>query len=214
MKQVIFRLLLCLAALSLLGGRALAAEGTPSLPEEVVRAAPEAASLVNGDGAESFGLLSGAAALLDEGMEALRTYLFSGIRAVGAVMAGVVLLGALESAAPSCGDTLSRYGTAAGALWVTAMAAGDLHSLIGLGEQTIVEISQLSKALLPALAAAEAASGGVTAASVRQVAAVLFADILLTVIERILLPMVYLYIGVAAAGAVLEGETMERVGDT
>ena len=35
MKQVIFRLLLCLAALSLLGGRALAAEGTPSLPEEV-----------------------------------------------------------------------------------------------------------------------------------------------------------------------------------
>ena len=27
MKQVIFRLLLCLAALSLLGGRALAAEG-------------------------------------------------------------------------------------------------------------------------------------------------------------------------------------------
>ena len=81
MKQVIFRLLLCLAALSLLGGRALAAEGTPSLPEEVVRAAPEAASLVNGDGAESFGLLSGAAALLDEGMEALRTYRFSGIRA-------------------------------------------------------------------------------------------------------------------------------------
>ncbi len=213
MKQVIFRLLLCLAALSLLGGRALAAEGTPSLPEEVVRAAPEAAALVNGDGAESFGLLSGAAALLDEGMEALRTYLFSGIRAVGAVMAGVVLLGALESAAPSCGDTLSRYGTAAGALWVTAMAAGDLHSLIGLGEQTIVEISQLSKALLPALAAAEAASGGVTAASVRQVAAVLFADILLTVIERVLLPMVYLYIGVAAAGAVLEGETMERVGE-
>ena len=137
----------------------------------------------------------------------------SGIRAVGAVMAGVVLLGALESAAPSCGDTLSRYGTAAGALWVTAMAAGDLHSLIGLGEQAIVEISQLSKALLPALAAAEAASGGVTAASVRQVAAVLFADILLTVIERILLPMVYLYIGVAAAGAVLEGETMERVGE-
>ena len=46
MKQVIFRLLLCMAALSLLGGRALAAEGTPSLPEEVVRAAPEALYLL------------------------------------------------------------------------------------------------------------------------------------------------------------------------
>ena len=70
---------LCLLALCLLAGQAAAAE----LPEGLARAAPEAAALVNGDGAESFGLLSGAAALLDEGMEALRTYLFSGIRAVG-----------------------------------------------------------------------------------------------------------------------------------
>ena len=44
------------------------------------------------------------------------------------------------------------------------------------------------------------------------VAAVFFSDILLTTIERVLLPAVYLYIGTAAAGAVLEGELMERVG--
>ena len=76
-----------------------------------------------------------------------------------------------------------------------------------------MDIAQLSKVLLPTLAAAEAASGGITAASVRQVAAVFFADVLLTVIERVLLPMVYLYIGTAAAGAVLEGDVMERLGE-
>ena len=138
-------------------------------------------------------------------------YLASGVRAIAAIMAGVVLLGALESILPAGGNW--QYGTAAGALWITAMAAGDLTALIGLGRETIVEVSQLSKVLLPALAAAEAAQGGITAASVRQVAAVFFADILLTVIERVLLPMVYLYIGTAAAGAVLEGDVMERIGE-
>ena len=198
-----------LLALCLLGGQAAAAD----IPEELARAAPEAAELVSGSGEEGFGLLAGAQALVEEGLAEMGQYLVSGVRAIAAIMAGVVLLGALESAVPAGGDLLGRYGTAAGVLWITAMAAGDLSALIGLGRETIVEVSQLSKVLLPTLAAAEAAQGGVTAASVRQVAAVFFADVLLTVIERVLLPMVYLYIGTAAAGAVLEGNVMERIGE-
>ena len=198
---------LCLLALCLLAGQAAAAE----LPEGLARAAPEAAALVSGNGEEGFGLLSGAQALVEEGVADMGRYLASGVRAIAAIMAGVVLLGALESILPAGGNW--QYGTAAGALWITAMAAGDLTALIGLGRETIVEVSQLSKVLLPALAAAEAAQGGITSPSVRQVAAVFFADILLTVIERVLLPMVYLYIGTAAAGAVLEGDVMERIGE-
>ena len=56
-------------------------------------------------------------------------------------MAGTILLGVMESAAPAGGELLGRYGTAVGALWVTAMAAGDLNALIGLGRETITEIS-------------------------------------------------------------------------
>ena len=74
-------------------------------------------------------------------------------------------------------------------------------------------MATLTKLLLPALAAATAAGGGVTAASARQVAAVLFSDVLLTVIDSLLLPMVYLYIGVAAAGAVLEENALETIGE-
>ena len=206
MKRVLIMLAL---AFCLLGGQALAAE----LPRELTDAAPEAAALVGSDPADSFGLTSGIRILLEGALDDMKDYLFSGVRAVGAIMAGVVLLGAAESAAPAGKDLLGRYGTAIGALWVTAMAAGDLDSLMGLGRETIQRVSQLSRALLPTLAAAEAASGGITSASVRQVAAVFFSDILLTVIDRVLLPAVYLYIGVAAAGAVLEGEAMERIGE-
>lgn len=206
MKRVLIGLAL---ALCLLSGQALAAD----LPREITEAAPEAAGLVGDNPENGFGLTSGIRLLLEGALEDLKDCLFSGVRAVGAIMAGAVLLGAAESAAPAGKDLLGRYGTAIGALWVTAMAAGDLDSLMGLGRETVLRIAQLSKALLPTLAAAEAAAGGVTAASVRQVAAVFFSDVLLTVIDRVLFPAVYLYIGIAAAGAVLEGEAMERIGD-
>ena len=202
------RVLLFLFLFTCLTTQALAAE----LPEDLARAAPEAAALTNGDAGDSFGLLSGIEAVIGDALAEWKENLLAGARAAAAIMAGVTLLGVVESAAPAGKDTLGQYVSITGALWITAVSAGNLNALIGLGQQTIVDLSQLSKALLPVLAAAEAASGGVTAASARQVAAVFFSDILLTAIERVLLPAVYLYIGTAAAGAVLEGELMERVG--
>lgn len=205
MKKI---LLLCLLALCLTG-QALAAE----LPEEVVRTAPEASALVNNSAGDAYGLLSGIRTLAAEALSDWKTDLFSGLRAAAGIMAGVILLGVAESAVPAGQEAVSRCTSAVGALWVTAMAAGDLNALIGLGRETVSQISLLSKALLPALAAAEAASGGVTSAAVRQVAAVFFADVLLDVIEKVLLPMVYLYIGVSAAGAVVEGDAPEKIGE-
>ncbi len=205
MRKVIFFLLLALC----LTGQATAAE----LPAELTEAAPEAVSLVSGDAGDGFGLLSGLETLMREALAEWKEELFSGVRAAAAIMAGVILLGVVESAAPEGRETLSRYSGAVGALWITAIAAGDLNALIGLGRETVTEISLLSKALLPALAAAEAAGGGVAGAAVRQVAAVFFANVLLAVMEKLLLPMVYLYIGTAAAGTVMEGELLERAGE-
>lgn len=205
MRKVLFFLLLALC----LTGRALAAE----LPEELVRAAPDAAALVSGDAGGSFGLLPGLRAVVADALAEWKSGVLAGARAAAAIMAGVVLLGVAESAAPAGKEAVGRCGTAVGALWITAAAAGDLNALIGLGRETIGEIGLLSKALLPALAAAEAASGGITAAAVRQTGAVFFVNVLLSVIENLLLPMVYLYIGTAAAGAVIEGDVMEKIGE-
>lgn len=199
-----------LAAMLLLSGQAAAEEA--ELPAQLERAAPEAAGLVDGSASSGFGLASGAAVLWQRAVKSMGEHLLSGVRSVAAIMAGVVVLGAVESAAPDRQGVVGRYASVAGAMWITAVTAGDLNALIGLGRETITQIAQLSKVLLPALAAATAAMGGVTSASVRQVAAVFFSDVLLTVIERLLMPMVYLYIGVAAGAAVLEGETMESIG--
>ena len=202
-------LLLGILTACLLAGQALAV----SLPGELEEADPRAASLVTPEAGGDFGLMSGLRSLLEDGLAKAKAHLFSGVRAAALLMAGTVLLGVVESAAPAGKETLGRYVTAAGALWITASAAGDLNALIGLGRETVENMALLSKTLLPVLAAAEAAGGGVTAASVRQTAAVFFASLLLTAIQEVLLPTVYLYIGVSAAGAVLEGDAMDRIGE-
>ncbi len=194
-------ILLCL----LLTGWARAAE----LPEELENWNPEVGALVR----EETDLGEGVRRIWEAYAGEFKARIGGGVKAVAVIMAGVVVLGVVECAAPAGKEAMERYVSMAGALWITAAAAGDLNALIGLGQNTVTEISQLSTLLLPVLAAAEAAAGGVTAASVRQVAAVFFSSVLLKIIERLLLPAVYLYIGTAAAGAVLEGDTMERIGE-
>jgi len=88
-----------------------------------------------------------------------------------------------------------------GALSVSALTAGSLDSLIGLGAETIEELNLFSNVLLPTLAAATAASGAITTATFQQVSTVFFVDLLLTLIDDLLMPLVYLYIGLLTAGS-------------
>ncbi len=200
--------LLTVLAILLLTGQAGAFQA--ELPRELAEAAPEAAALLE-EADDSFGLAQGAAALLSRSLSVAREWLLGGVRGALALMAGVLLLGTAESLW-SDGGLTSRCAEAAGALWITAVSAGDVSALMGLGRETIGEVSAFSKVLLPSLAAVTAASGSVTAASVRQVAAVFFSDLLLSVIDGLLLPLVYLYIGVSAAGAVLDTSVMDSIG--
>ena len=204
-------LVLALAALALLGGQAAAEDSLPeTLPRSLTEAAPEAAELLEGEG--DMGLLSGAGKLWEKSVKEVKDYLLAGVRSVAMLLCGVVVLGAVESLVPDRRGTVGRGVTLCGALWVTAVSAGDLEALMGLGRETVTEISQFSKVLAPVLASAAAMGGGVTGASVRQMGTVLFSDVLLTVIDTLLLPAVYLYVGLAAAGTVLEGETLDSAG--
>ena len=204
-------LVLALALLVLLESPAAAEDASQAvLPPELTRAAPEAAALLEEEG--DMGLLDGAAALWEKSASEIRDYLLAGVQSVAALLCGVVVLGAVESLTPDRRGTAGRGVTLCGALWVTAVSAGDLEALMGLGRETVTELSQFSKVLTPVLASATALGGGVTGASVRQLGTVLFSDVLLTAIDALLLPAVYLYVGLAAAGTVLEGEALESAG--
>ena len=208
-------LVLLLAALALQGTAEakLPAVGDLQLPSELADAVDGVEELMDPEAGGDFGLASGAAALWNRAVEEVRDDLLTGMRSVTALLAGILLLGVAEQAAGGKKAVQGRPVLLIGTAYVTSVSAGQLDGLIGLGRETITRMTELSTLLLPSLAAAAAASGNITAASLRQVAAVWFSNLLLTAIDRLFIPMVYLYIGIAAADTILEGGALGSIGD-
>ncbi len=197
MKKVILLIFFVLV----LAGRAQAA----ALPGELTDALPKGAEelLEEGDFSGISGFSGGVARLLEGIGGQAGDILRQRVRGAASVLLVVVLCGAVDGAFLTGGGKGAVFLPMAGALSITLLTVGSLDSLMGLGRQTIQELSVFSRALLPTLAAATAAAGGVGTATVQQVTTVFLVDLLVSLIRELLLPLVYLYIGVLAASAAL-----------
>lgn len=157
---------------------------------------------------------------LDEGLKNILNTGSEQIFGIGrkAVRSGVLLLVIvlLCGLADGLYDGIGKSGidvvAIAGALAVTAVAVTDVHSLIGLGRDALDNLDLFSKALLPTVTAAAAAGGSPGGAVARQMATMLFSDALLTLISRLLIPLVYAYVAAVTAHAALGNEGLKRIG--
>ncbi len=208
MKQ----LLCLLAALLVLTMGAQASE----IPKELTRAMPDSAEeLLRGeDFSGTDGFTGGVASLLEKVSGQFGTILHQRIRGVASVLLVVILCGAVEGfRVGTDGGKTALFLPMAGGLSVALLTAGSLDSLIGLGAETIGDLDTFSKALLPTLAAAMAASGQVSAAAFQQVTTVFLVDLLIDLIDGLLMPLVYLYIGVLTASACLSEGRLAALAD-
>ena len=194
---------MCICLLALLAAMTTVCRAA-EVPEDLARAAPEAAEDVLEDLDGGTGLAAGIGNILADLADQVGDVVRERTRSAAAILLIAVLCGALEGFAKSAGDkTALPFVPMAGALSVTLAAAGSLDSLLGLGRETIGALADFSTVLLPTLAAATAASGAVTTATVQQVSAVFFVDLLLRLIRGLLLPLAYQYVGVLTAAACL-----------
>ena len=192
------RIALLFALALFLAGQARAAE----LPADLTDSVPQTAAQVAGADFQQ-----GISSLLETVGESFSSLLRQGAAGVVRLLLALLLCGVGECLLQPLQEKSSiNYVTLAGTAAVVAIAAGDLSTLMGLGVETVTQLEQFSKALLPTLAAATASTGMVGTASVKQVATVFFCDVLLTAIRSLLLPLLSLYIGAAAAAAML-GDT-------
>jgi len=156
---------------------------------------------------------------LDDG---LRKVMCSGSRVLGGIMRKAVRSGALllvvvllcavaEGTYGAVGEGGVQVVPLAGALAVAAISVSDIHSLIGLGREAITNMTLFSKVLLPTLTTVTAMSGAPAGAAARQLATMLFSDVLLTVIDRLLIPLVYVYIAAFTAYAAIGNEGLRRM---
>ena len=186
-----------------------------AVPDSVTDALPpETASRLEGlnECADHTAWTEGVARLWEEA----RQYLGAALRekaSGAALLLGVVLLcGVAESFLAAAQPAVPQVVPVAGALAITLVAAGDFQRMMGLGVETMEELDIFAKALLPTLSAAVAASGGIASASAKQVATVFFTNLLLTVIRRLLLPLLYGCIAAAAADAMVPGHSLKKIG--
>lgn len=101
----------------------------------------------------------------------------------------------------------------AGALAVTGLSVGEVGTMIYLGQETIARITAFSGGLLPVMTLLTVATGGVSAGVARQGATVLFASLLIRVIDTILIPLIYAYMATCCAEAAVGNHGLKKVAD-
>ncbi len=211
------RIVMVLLTLALLCGTCFAAD------EDVLSAQSEALDL-NGleQAAGDYGagynmeagidLNDGLQQLLDTGSEQLSGVVRKALHSAVLILV-IILFGTL--AEHLCGEMgkkeLSTVRIVV-TLAITTVAVSDAHSLMGIGRKTISGMQTFANVLLPTITAATAAMGAPLGATARQLATLLFSDILINLIDHLLLPLVYAYIASCAGYAVVGNEGLKRIG--
>ncbi len=185
------------------------------IPEELADALPEEAEQLldewetrSGDGGAVLRGLSGLGReIREKALAIVKEY------AAGAILilTAALLCGAAGAMQDAAGGPAERYIPLAGALAITAAAAGSIRSMAEMGMETLEQMQVFSRALLPSLTAAEAAAGCVVSAGLRQVVTVLFTDALIDLSGRVLLPLVYCHAAVSIADAALPEHELKRL---
>lgn len=94
-----------------------------------------------------------------------------------------------------------------GVLAVIGVMLGSADSMIETGTQTVWEISEYAKLLLPVMTAALAAQGGTATSAALYGASALFNAVISNIISAVLIPAIYVYLVLAAVSA-LSGDGM------
>lgn len=123
---------------------------------------------------------------------------------------GAVLLVSLLGSFPGM---TKEVGELTGTVAIAAVLLAGTNSLVHLGAETVREISEYGKLLLPVMTAALAAQGGVTASTAIHTGTALFNAILSTLIAKLLIPMIYLFLALATANSAIGEELLKKLRD-
>lgn len=191
MRKVCLGLLLCCFLILPVSGEMAA----PPVPEAGERLMP----------AQNQSFSQGLRQIAGELLPLLRPELARGL-ASGAGLVALCLLLALFPAEETGGTA-----DLAGAVAIAALLMGNAHSMIRMAAETVTEMSEYEKLLLPVVTAAMAAQGGVNSATALYAGSAFFNTVLSALLGKLLLPVQYLFLGAATAGAALGNDTLKAL---
>ena len=154
-------------------------------------------------------LREGLLAVFRELLGQLRPDLRQATQVCVSAVAAAMVTSILQTFPGKLEKTMDLAGTAAVAM-LLLNASG---ALIRLGSETIREISEYGKLLLPVLTAALAAQGGVTTSTALYAGTAMFDSILSGLIGNVLMPMVYLFLALAIGNSALGEDSLKKLRD-
>ena len=101
----------------------------------------------------------------------------------------------------------------AGVVAIACLLMDDANILIRLGDQTVTELSEYGKLLVPVMTAALAAQGGTGSAAALYTATAFFDAVLSCCVTDILIPGIYIFLTVAIVNAAVGDALMKKMKD-
>ena len=182
---------------------------TFSIPGELMEALPKDSLSIDWSG----GIHEALSSLQMAAGDFLESALRESFGSLAEILLILVLAGMAETVFSSAAEKNSfPFAEFTAAAAMILVSVGEMDQLMGLGEQTVVKLEQFSKVLLPAMAAATATMGYAGAAAVRQVSTVWVCDVLLTLLRGFVMPLIWLHLAAAAAGAMLSDKHLQQLG--
>lgn len=165
----------------------------PAPPEDAAEFLPEEA--------DSFG--EGLWNVAEAAVQVISPSLAEAAQSCLRVFAAILLVGLAGQLAPGLSDrTLELAGVAA----VAALLLEPSASLIRLGVETVTDLREYGKLLLPVMASALAARGGVSSSTALYVGTAFFDTVLGAAVSGVMVPMLWMYLALCIAyGAVGDG---------
>ena len=108
------------------------------------------------------------------------------------------------------GKPIKEYINIAGCCAAAVSLLGSVDSIVGETVAALNQLSDYSKAALPAMFTAAAACGAVGSASAKYAATCLALDVLMSVSQKLIIPLVYSYLALAVAGSVFPNSLLSN----
>lgn len=200
------KILLCFLIVFILSGTVHASSVSAS-EEELRQALPPSAGELLDSVPRGSGFDEGIRSVLKSALPLLDDALHKAMQSSAIILAALVLC-----AMAGAGDE-SNAALIAGVLSITAAGMLEMNSLAATGKEALMEMQSFADLLLPAMAAATAASGGITASTAIYAGTALFTDILMRAMTFLLLPLLNIYVAICGAKAICGNEMLCRLSD-
>lgn len=171
----------------------------PAVPEEAERFMPD----------EQENLGQALLGLIRDGVLYLSPNLKEACGGCLGILAAVMIVSVVKIFPGAPQRTADMAGTAA----IGVMLLQSANSMVNLAAGTVAEISEYGKLLLPVMTAAMAAQGGATSSAALYVGTAAFDTLLSSLIAKLLIPLVYFFLALAAASSAVGDELLTKLRD-